>query len=167
MPVFRHLAPLDCPLHLRPNLALTLHGVSEPAADARAMQTTALRARLDTRVGEVDSAGRVKVVEAMAAESIPGVDLAALRAQFALPDDPAALDETAYMDAVVAQLIDAEPLASDAVATLAAGRAAAVHAGLIENPSMAALRLTDADPQQVELAKDGRVPMKLELAVSK
>ncbi len=154
-------------LMLRPNLALTLHGVSEPAADARAIQTTALRARLDTRVGEVDSAGRVKVVEAMAAESIPGVDLAALRVQFALPDNPASLDETAYVDAVVAQLIDAEPLPADAVATLAAGRAAAVHAGLIENPSMAASRLTEADSQQVELAKDGSVPMKLELAVSK
>lgn len=155
-------------LVLRPNLALTVHGVSEPAADAKALQTQAFRTRLDALVGEADAAGRVKVVETMAAASVAGLDLVALRAQFTTAGEPAVLDETAYVDAMVEKLIEAEPLPTGAIDALAADRAAAVQAGLVESPSMAATRLMQGDAQQVEkLAKDGSVPMTLELAVSK
>ncbi len=162
------LAKIAEALVLRPNLALTLHGVSEPAADAKALQAQALRTRLDALVGEADAAGRVEVVETMAAESVAGLDLVALRAQFTTAGEPAVLDETAYVDAMVEKLIEAEPLPAGAIDALAADRAAAVQAGLVENPSMAATRLTQSDAQQVEkLAKDGSVPMTLELAVPK
>jgi hypothetical protein len=154
-------------LVLRPNLALTLHGVTDPEADTRALRESSLRARLDTLVGDADANGRKKVIQKMAKESVPGLDLDALRDQFKTPPTPGAkpvLDETAYLNALVQKLIDAEPVAPDAVASLAAARAAAVRTVLAENTSLDAARISDGDPHNVKL-KDGAVPMKLEVKI--
>jgi hypothetical protein len=154
-------------LVLRPNLALTLHGVSEPDADAAALRESSLRARLDMLVGDADANGRKKVIQKMAEESIPDLDLDTLREQFKTPPAPGVkpvFDETAYLNALVQKLIDVQPLAPDALASLAAARAAAVRAVLVENPSLDAARISDGDPLQVKL-KDGAVPMKLEVKI--
>ncbi len=66
------LAKIADALVMRPNLALTIHGVTNAEADGRALREAALRARLDTRVGDEDAAGRLKIVQSMAKESIPG-----------------------------------------------------------------------------------------------
>ena len=153
-------------LVLRPNLALTIHGVAATQADSHALQEAALRARLDERVGDADSAGRLKVVQAMVGESIPDLALEPLRAQFTgapAPDAEAVFDETAYLNALLVKLIDAEPLNPDAVDTLALARAIAVRDGLIANASLDAARIADAPSQQVEPTKDGSVPLRLEL----
>ncbi len=155
-------------LVMRPNLNLTIHGVTNAEADGRALRDAALRARLDTRVGDEDAAGRLKIVQSMAKESIPGIDLTALRAQFTLPPAPgaaAAFDQTAYLNALVDKLVDAEPLPPDAVDVLATQRAAAVREGLTGNASLDAARIGDGDIQEVEPAKNGSLPMKLELTV--
>ncbi len=155
-------------LVMRPNLALTIHGISDPTADSQAMREDSLRARLETRVGDADAAGRLKIVQAMVKESIAGLDLAPLRAQFTVPPAPGAaavFDETAYLNALVAKLVEVEPLPVDAVDGLATQRGASVRAGLVENTSLDAARISDGDVQQVKPAKDGTLPMKLELTV--
>jgi hypothetical protein len=155
-------------LVMRPNLALTIHGVTNAEADGRALREAALRARLDTRVGDQDAAGRLKIVQSMAKESIPGIDLAALRAQFTQPPASgaaAAFDETAYLKALFVKLVDVEPLPANAVDALAAQRTAAVREGLTANASLDAARVADGDIQEVKPGKDDALPMKLELTV--
>jgi hypothetical protein len=138
--------------------------------DSRALREAALRARLDTRVGDQDAAGRLKIVQSMAKESIPGIDLAALRAQFTQPPasgSAAVFDETAYLKALLEKLVDVEPLPANAVDGLAAQRAAAVREGLAANASLDAARVADGDIQEVKPTKDkdNALPMKLELTV--
>ena len=153
-------------LVMRPNLALTIHGVTNAEADGRALREAALRARLDARVGDEDAAGRLKTVQSMAKESIPRLDLAALRAQFTVAPAPgaaAAFDETAYLKALLEKLVDVEPLPASAVDALAAQRATAVREGLAGNTSLDASRISDGDIQEVKPAKNDALPMKLEL----
>src|SRR6185436_12419795 len=131
-------------LVMRPNLALTIHGVTNAEADSRALREAALRARLDARVGDQDAAGRLKIVQSMAKESIPGLDLAALRTQFTVAPTPGAagaFDETAYLKTLFEKLVDVEPLPASAVDGLAAQRAASVREGLGANASLDASRL--------------------------
>ena len=154
-------------LVLRPNLALTVHGVMATQVDAHALQEAALRARLEERVGDADSAGRLKVVQAMVEESIPDLALEPLRVQFTrapVPGAEIAFDETAYLNALIEKLIDAEPLEADAVDALALARASAVRDALVTNASLDAARITDAASLQVEPTNDGSVPLRLELA---
>jgi uncharacterized protein involved in outer membrane biogenesis len=160
------VAKLADALVLRPNLALTLHGVANAEADGRALREAALRTRLDARVGDEDAEGRLRIVESMAKESVPGLDPAALRAQFTVPPAPGAaiaFDETAYLKALVQKLVDVEPLPANAVDDLAAQRAATVREGLAANASFDAARITDGGIQEVKPAKDDTLPMKLEL----
>ena len=169
-PQQERIAKIAEALAQRPNLSLTVHGVMDPTADALALRSASLHARLDERVGDADAAGRLKIVQSMAKESIPDLALDGVRAQFMVA--PAAggkpvLDETAYIGALVDKLIAVEPLAPDAVAALASQRAAAVRAALSQNTSLDAARIADGDTQQTELAKDGTIPMKLDLAVHK
>jgi hypothetical protein len=155
-------------LVMRPNLALTIHGVTNTEADGRALREAALRARLDTRVGDQDAAGRLKIVQSMAKESIPGIDLAALRSQFTQPPASGAaatFDESAYLRALLEKLVDVEPLPANAVDGLAAQRAVAVREGLAANASLDAARVADGDIQEVKPTKDDALPMKLELTV--
>lgn len=155
-------------LVLRPNLDLTIHGITNAEADGRALRDAALRARLDTRVGDEDAAGRLKIVQSMAKETIPGIDLNALRAQFTQPPAPGAaatFDETDYLNALVDKLVDAEPLPADAVNVLATQRAAAVREVLSGNASLDAARIGDGEIQEVKPTNEGSLPMKLELAV--
>jgi len=155
-------------LVMRPSLAVTIHGVTNAEADGRALREAALRARLDARVGDEDAAGRLKTVQSMAKESIPGLDLAALRAQFTVaraPGAAAAFDETAYLKALLEKLVDVEPLPASAVDGLASQRATAVREGLAANTSLDASRISDGDIQEVKPAKNDALPMKLELTV--
>lgn len=155
-------------LVMRPKLALTVHAVTNAETDGRSLREAALRARLDARVGDADAAGRLKIVQSMAKEAVPGLDQAALRAQFTLPAGPggaAAFDETAYVNALVDKLVEAEPLPADAVDALASQRAATVREALAGNASLDAGRIGDGDIQEVKPAKDGAIPMKLELTM--
>ncbi len=153
-------------LVLRPNLGLELHGVMNANADSLALRKSAVRARLHARVGDQDAAGRLKIVEAMAAESVPGLALDTLRAQFTVapsPDAKPVFDETAYLDALLDKLVEAEPVAPGALDALATQRADAVRAGLATNASFDINRVVDEKPAPAELTKDGEVPMKLEV----
>jgi len=153
-------------LVLRPSLALTIHGVMATQADGHALRDAALRARLDERVGDADAAGRLKVVQTMVKETMPDLALEPLRVQFTsapAPDAETVFDETAYLNALVEKLIDAEPLTPNAIDALALARVGAVREGLVGNASLDAARITDAPSQQVEPTKDGSVPLRLEL----
>ena len=93
-------------LVLRPNLALTLHGVSDPEADAKALRESSLRARLDQLVGDADANGRRKIIQKMVKESIPDLDMDTLREQFKAPPAPGAkpvVDETALPECARAE----------------------------------------------------------------
>ncbi len=160
------VAKIAAALVLRPNLGLDVHGVMDPKADGRALRENAVRAHLEERVGNQDSKGRLKIVEAMAVESIPSLAPDALRAEFTVPPSPDAkpvFDETAYLNALLDKLIEAEPVAPDALDTLAKQRATAVRTGLTENPSFDVNRIVDTKPLPAELTQDGAVPLKLEV----
>ena len=136
-------------------------------ADGRALREAALRAPR-WRAGDQDAAGRLKIVQSMAKESVPGSIWRHCAQQFTVAPAPGAagaFDETAYLKALLEKLVDVEPLPASAVDGLAAQRAASVREGLGANRSLDASRLSDGDIQEVKPAKDGAVPMKLELTV--
>jgi hypothetical protein len=150
----------------RPKLAVQLHGVSNELADSQALRAAAVRARLDQRVGNADAKGRLKVVQKMVGESIPGLSLDPIKAQFTKPPAPDAkpvLDEGAYMHALVEKLVAAEPLPADALNALANARATTVHDALAANTQLDVSRVTMGDAKQAPL-KDDEVPLKFELA---
>jgi hypothetical protein len=160
------IAKVSDALVQRPKLAVLLHGVSNEVADSQALRAAAVRARLDERVGNADAKGRLKIVQKMVNESIPGLSLDTIKAQYTTapaPDAKAVLDEGAYMNALVEKLVAAEPLPAGALDTLASARATAVHDALTANTQLDASRVTIGDTKQA-LLKDNEVPLKLELA---
>ena len=160
------IAKVSDALAQRPTLALTVHGTSNQLADAEALRSASVHARLHERVGDRDAAGRLKVVEKMVKESIPGLSLDPIKAANSVPPNPGAkpvLDEGAYLNALIAKLIAAEPLPPNAVESLAAARANAVRDAFAESPALEA-RITIGDPKETALQND-EVPLKFELTV--
>jgi hypothetical protein len=149
----------------RPTLGLTIHGVSNRLADSEALRAASVHARLDERVGDRDAAGRLKIVEKMVKEGIPGLSLDNIKAQNSVPPKPGAkpvLDEGAYMNALIAKLVAAEPLPPDAIGSLATARANAVRDAFIESSSLDQTRVVVGDAKETSLQND-QVPLKLEL----
>src|SRR5262249_38763265 len=97
----------------RPKLAVLLHGVSNELADSQALRAAAVRARLDQRVGNADAKGRLKIVQKTVTDTIPGLSLDTIKAQYTTAPTPGAkavLDEGAYLNALVEKLVAAEQL---------------------------------------------------------
>ena len=159
------IAKVATALAQRPTLALTIHGVSNQLADAEALRAASVHARLDQRVGDRDAAGRLKVVEKMVKEGIPGLSLDNIKAQNSVPPKPGAkpvLDEGAYLNALIGKLVAAEPLPPDAVGALATARANAVHDAFAESGSLDQSHVTVGDTKETALQNDA-VPLKFEL----
>ncbi|HET6473453.1 MAG TPA: DUF748 domain-containing protein, partial [Pseudomonadales bacterium] len=161
------IAKVSAALAQRPTLALTIHGAVNQLADAEALRAASVQARLDERVGDRDAAGRLKIVEKMVKESIPGLSLDPIKAASSVPPKPGAkpvLDEGAYMNALIAKLVAAEALPPNAVDSLAAARANAVHDAFAENATLDQSRIKVGDSKETALQND-EVPLKFELTV--
>jgi hypothetical protein len=162
----------------RPSLALEIPAVTATAADTRALQQQAVDARAEAAIAAAlktaavaDGARqqqRLQVMEALAAQYLPALDLQAEQARWQIPDpqqprgEPL-LDITAYLASLRQQLVAVEPVPPQALQTLGQTRAAAIRAYLQDGPAIAPARLHLAAAKQVKLSKQQRVRVKLEL----
>jgi Domain of Unknown Function (DUF748) len=163
------IAKLAQALVQRPQLILHVPGVLDPVADAAALREAQVTERVEAAVAGGDQAARRKVLEQMIVATIPGEPLAGLEEQFtvaAVEGQPATLDELAYLNELQGRLIAAEPLAPDALASLAAQRGAAVRDSVLGDPAVTAERVSVAETQEVELNDNGVVAMTLEVDVA-
>jgi uncharacterized protein involved in outer membrane biogenesis len=185
-------------LQQRPALALEIPAVTATVADTRALQQQAVDARVEAAIAAAlktaaaaDSTRqqqRLVVMEALAAQYLPALDLQAEQARWQIPDpqqlnsqqsnpqpdsqqsapqNPAGsriLDITAYLASLRQQLVAAEPVPPQALQTLGQTRASAIRTYLQSGPAIAPARLLLTDAKQVKLSKQKRVRVKLELA---
>ena len=159
------IAKVAAALVQRPTLALTIHGVSNQLADSEALRSASVRARLDEHVGDRDASGRLKIVEKMVKEGIPGLSLDNVKAQNSAPPKPGAkpaLDEGAYLNALIQKLVAAEPLPPDAIGNLATARANAVHDAFAQSEALDQSHIAVGDAKETALQND-EVPLKFEL----
>jgi len=133
-------------LALRPQLRLTLAGVYHPAADGEALRAERLRELIDARLAAVEAGGgasgaaaRRQALEALAAERLPALDLAALAAakqRPVSPEDPGGatvLDQPAYLAALREELAATVTLPAGALDELAQARTRSLVARLEED----------------------------------
>jgi uncharacterized protein involved in outer membrane biogenesis len=152
----------------RPQIKLAVHGVIDNDADARALKEAQVAARIEEEVAGGDQDTRRKVLERLVEERVPDIELDDVRESFTKAPAEGAkpvLDELEYMNDLTRRLVETEPLAPEALETLAAARAAAVRdtvvAGGEVDPSRIVLEATEA----VSATEDG-VEMKFELDAS-
>lgn len=165
----------------RPTLELLVEGTFDAEGDTAALKTAAFETLIAERLAAAGGAAEdremtasLELLETLAGESLGGERVAALRAQHttAPPDgeDAAAagpvLDETAYYRDLRTALIDAQPIDPAALQALAAARAEAVRAFLIEDAAFDPTRVKLLDAVAVaESSGDGWVRCRLDVGV--
>jgi len=133
-------------LALRPQLRLTFAGVYHPAADGEALRSERLRELIAAQTAAVEAGGgasgaaaRRQALEALAAERLPALDLAAVAAtkqRPASPEDPdgaTVLDQPAYLAALREELAATVTLPAEALDELAQARTLSLVARLEED----------------------------------
>ncbi len=170
------LAKLGEAMLKRPELVVEVGGSWAPGPDRRALQEAHVAADLETWLDanpgdgdELSTDRDRRALEALHAAAAPGEPLDALQAQYsaAPAEDPEAapvLDEAAYIAALRERLVSLADVGEAELDALARSRAAAVIARLHESQPEAELNVREVDPESVETAADGAVP--LELGVS-
>jgi hypothetical protein len=169
------LANLAEALALRPELGLVVTGVTAPEADSAALQAARVGARIDAGVAAIESdvgliARRRQAIEADFRARLPGTPLEAVEATFTRPADPAdpasapALDESAYLAALIDQLVDAEPIAPADLAALGEARAAAIRVAITAAGSVEPARIEFAALEEVAPNDAGWIPLELDVA---
>ena len=127
----------------RPSLALEVAGTVDPEADARGLRTAALEDQLASEGMDVTDleTGELERLEEMYRSQVDGADLEALRAQYASDTDGATLDEVAYRAALLDQVIAAQVVDETETEALAAARAEAIRAYLVDQAGVDASRV--------------------------
>jgi len=173
------LARLAEALALRPSLGISISGVSAPEADTLELKRARVELAIDAQVSAAGGADadqtelltkrRRKAVEALVKTAVPGIDFAAERAANQRPanaDKPegrTVLDEPAYVAALEARLVAAEPIAAGDLDGLATARALAVSLALGSGTETAASRITLTEPTTVEVDESGWILMELDV----
>jgi hypothetical protein len=120
----------------RPTLTLEVVGTVDPEADARGLRTAALEDRLASEgmdVADLET-GELTRLQEMYRSQVDGADLEALRAQY--PSD-----EAAYRAALLEQVIGAQVVDESETNALAAARAEAIRAYLVDQAGVEASRV--------------------------
>jgi len=164
-------------LALRPELKLDIPGVYAAEADALALRTAAVDAKIDAAIaarGDGDKQYpelQLEITESLfsaaGASPDPAAALDAIRAGFrVIPEGgderDAELDRVAYAAELRRRLIEAESLPDAALAVLAGERAANTRAAILAADPALDSRVVILDPEPVE-AGDGEVVMKVRL----
>jgi hypothetical protein len=160
----------------RPELQLEVAGSYVIELDKPALQTRQVDERIEQGVAaledgeELVTSQRRQVMEQMVAASATPVDIVALQQQHSsIPEgeDPekatAVLDETAYLEALRQNLIEAEPVSDTSLQGLGDARADAVVAALAGDGATPALPLARLPSAAVEADDDGEVPLELKV----
>jgi hypothetical protein len=162
----------------RPELQLEVAGSYVIELDKPALQTRQVDERIEAGIAglqgdELITSQRRQVMEELITNAATSIDLAAMQQQFSsIPEgeDPeksaAVLDETAYLEALRQQLIDAEPVAESDLLAVADARADAIVAALAGDEGGSPLPLTRLPGQAVEADDNGEVPLELKVEVS-
>ena len=179
-PELEEVAQLREALLQRPELAVEINGVYDPAKDRRALQFFRLRETVWTRLGrnpaeqgggdEMLDQEVLGVYESLYSESFPDSPLAELKAAHSAPpaDDPEGapvLDSTAYSGALRDRLVDAEPVGKAELETLADQRAQVVYEAFLEDGSLDEDRVRMGESAPVDLGEGEWVVMELGVAI--
>lgn len=157
-------------LALRPNLSLTVAGPVDETVDGPALARGRVDERVEAGLAETKESDMLNVrrrqaLESLITSTLPETDLAAVRAANQRSEDPAApegktvLDEPAYLKALQAILVDAEPIGEADFDALAAERSAAVRKALEDN-AVDSARISVA-PRRAAKARGDWIAMEL------
>ncbi|MCK6370584.1 MAG: DUF748 domain-containing protein, partial [Gammaproteobacteria bacterium] len=163
----------------RPQLTITVAGASNAEADGAALREASLEAAVEAllagekgrRADDPLPARQRRALEALLRQREPALDLDALQETHRRPVNPAdpdgasELDEPAYLDAMRTRLLEAETVAADDIAALAAARAGNVREALLATGSITAERVRSAEARAGGIDADGAVLLKLEAGV--
>jgi hypothetical protein len=127
----------------RPTLILEIAGTVDPELDASGLRRAALEGQLASEgvgIAELET-GDLGRLETMVKNQAAGSDLDALRAQFTTGTEESTLDEAAYRTALVDELIAAQGIDEAEAQSLAANRAQAIRAYLVDQAGVDASRV--------------------------
>jgi uncharacterized protein involved in outer membrane biogenesis len=172
-PEAEDLEKLATALTQRPELLLEVGAAFDAARDGRAMRERQLDAAISGRFEAGEGSGKdgdpVRLImEAMYAEAAGPEAPAALQAEHSsIPQgsDKPVLDETAYIEALRAALLEQVVVAEQDLRLLGMERAAAVRNYLVESGGLDAARIALAEPGEAPRADENLVFLKLELGV--
>jgi uncharacterized protein involved in outer membrane biogenesis len=172
-PEAEDLEKLATALTQRPELLLEVGAAFDAARDGRAMRERQLDAAISGRFEAGEGSGKdgdpVRLImEAMYAEAAGPEAPAALQAEHSsIPQgsDKPVLDETAYIEALRAALLEQQVVAEQDLRLLGMERAAAVRNYLVESGGLDAARIALAEPGEAPRADENLVFLKLELGV--
>jgi hypothetical protein len=155
----------------RPARALAINGSYDAEADGLALREAALRQELLARgvsAEDTDVIVPLEALEALYAQRLLAPGLDELRVQHSSPaaEEGAApvLDEVAYRLAVREALVASQPIANGAVPALAAGRAEAIRAFLVDQAMLDPVRVSITAEPQEQTGSGTWVRCQLELA---
>jgi len=172
-PEAAELAQLAEALTQRPELALQVGAAYDEQRDGRIMRQRQLDAAVSARfeAGEAsdkDGDPLRLIMENMYTEAQGAEALDALEATHTTTpedSDESVLDETAYIEALRAALLEQQQIEPQEFRLLAMERAAAVRNKLVEDGGLDPARISMADPGEAPRADDNLVFLKLELGV--
>jgi hypothetical protein len=172
-PEAEDLAKLAEALTQRPELLLEVGAAFDEDRDGRAIRERrlddAISARFEAGEGSGKDGDPVRLImEAMYAEAAGPEAPAALQAEHSsIPQgsDKPVLDETAYIEALRAALLEQQVVAEQDLRLLGMERAAAVRNYLVEAGGLDAARIALAEPDEAKRADENLVFLKLELGV--
>jgi uncharacterized protein involved in outer membrane biogenesis len=172
-PEAEDLEKLATALTQRPELLLEVGAAFDAERDGRAMRERQLDAAISGRFEAGEGSGKdgdpVRLImEAMYAEAAGPEAPAALQAEHSsIPQgsDKPVLDETAYIEALRAALLEQQVVAEQDLRLLGMERAAAVRNYLVEAGGLDAARIALAEPDEAKRADENLVFLKLELGV--
>lgn len=172
-PEAEELAKLAEALTQRPELLLEVGAAFDETRDGRAMRERQLDAAISGRFEAGEGAGEdgdpVRLImEAMYAEAQGAEAPAALQAEYSARregSDAPVLDETRYIEALRAALLELQVIEPQDFRLLAMERAAAVRNYLVDNGGLDAARIMLAEPDEAPREDENLVYLKLELDV--
>lgn len=172
-PEAEDLEQLATALAQRPELALQVGAAFDPERDGRAIRERRLDAAISGRFEAGEGSGKdgdpVRLImesmytEAAGAEAVAGLQ-AAHTATPAGSDKPV-LDESAYLEALRAALLEQQAVDPQELRLLALERAAAVQNHLVESAGLDPARVSVAEPAEAPKADENLVFLQLELGV--
>lgn len=171
-PAEEKLTQLGTALAQRPALQLGVHGAYSAVADRQGIAQARVKAEADARVEALDDDDELlaerarEVLEDLARERLPELDLAEVRAQFTVEDDDPAtpeFDAIAYLTELQEQLVAAEPVSPEELQALGAARARAVADYLAAKVALPPERVQVTDTREVEPGDENEVAIQLEL----
>jgi hypothetical protein len=166
------LGTLAAGLAVRPALTLGIAGAWDPEVDTAALRARALDAALAARgvtPEQLETVVPLEIFEALYSETVAEPTLEVLRGEHTTadpesPDGPGTLDEIAFRRSLRERMLAAQPVDPAALEALAAARAEAVRAHLVDAGGLDGARVGVLDPAPAQGSGGDWVRCRLEVA---